>query len=130
MPDHKRSRGTAHAILSTLRQSAWPLFLTGVLYRVIAFTILTPLVSGLAGLFLSGSGRIVVADEEIAAFFLEPLGFVALIVMAAVSLTLFALEQACLMTLVFESNRGGFSMVAGAFRYAWGRILAILRLAG
>ena len=91
----KRSTGTAHAILSTMRRSAWPLFLTSGLYRIVAFTLFTPLVSGLTWLFLAGSGRIVVTNEEIAAFFFKPLRFLALIVMAAVSLTLIALEQSC-----------------------------------
>jgi hypothetical protein len=65
------------------------------LYRIVAFTLFTPLVSGLTWLFLAGSGRIVVTNEKIAAFFFKPLRFFALIVMAAVSLTRIALEQSC-----------------------------------
>jgi glycerophosphoryl diester phosphodiesterase len=113
-----------------MRRSAWPLFLTSTLYRVVAFTLLAPLVSGLSWLFLAGSGRIVVANEEIVAFLLEPLGLVALIVMAAVTLTLTALEQACMMTLVFVADRGAVPSVLGALRYALVRVIAILQLAG
>jgi glycerophosphoryl diester phosphodiesterase len=106
------------------------LFLTSGLYRIIAFTLLTPLVSGLGWLFLAGSGRIVVTNEEIAAFFFEPLGFLALIVMAAVGLTLIALEQACLMTLLFEADRGTVPGVLDALWQTLVRSLAILELAG
>jgi glycerophosphoryl diester phosphodiesterase len=122
--------GTIRALLSTMRQSAWPLFLTAGLYRIVAFVFLTPLLSGLTWLFLAGSGRIVVTDQEILEFFLEPLGFLALLVIAAISLTLIALEQSCLMTLVLKTNRGTVSSVVGALRYALFRSLSIIALAG
>jgi len=126
----ERASDTVHALLTTMRRSAWPLFLTSGLYRIVAFTLLTPLVSGLGWLFLAGSGRIVVTNEEIAAFLFEPLGFLALIVMSAVGLTLIALEQACLMTLLFEADRGAVPRVLGALRHTLFRSLAILLLTG
>ena len=130
MNPFKISSTAAPAVFDSLRRSAGPLLLISVLYRIIALMVLTPLVSGLAGLFLAGSGRIVASNEEIAAYFLEPLGFASLIILAAVSLTLTALEQACLMTLVLETHRSIFHRVLGALRYSMSRILSILELAG
>ena len=130
MNPSENSPTAARAVLSDLLRSAGPLFLISVFYRIIACAALTPLVSGLAGLFLAVSGRMVASNEEIAAFLLEPLGWVAVIVIAAVSLTLIALEQACLMTLAFEASQGAVPRVLGALRFALGRGLAILNLAG
>jgi len=121
---------TAKQIINTLRRSFLPLILTSVFYRIIAFTLLTPLVSGYAGLFFARSGRLVIANEEIAEYLLQPIGFVALLVIAACSLTLTALEQACLMALLIQEDiKDTRSRVIGAIRYALQRIIAIHKLA-
>jgi len=121
---------TAKKIISTLRRSFLSVFLTSVFYRIIAFTILTPLVSGYAGLFFAGSGRLVIANEEIAEFFLQPLGFFALLVIAACSLTLIALEQACLMALLVQKDaKDTINRAVRAFRYALKRTIGIHKLA-
>jgi glycerophosphoryl diester phosphodiesterase len=130
MSDLDHTPGAVRSILVAMRRFAWPLFLTSVFYRIIAFTLLAPLVGGLTGLFLSGSGRIVISNEEIAAFLLEPLGVAGLIVTAAVGLTLVALEQSCLMTLVFRGEGGVISVAAGALKHTLTRVFAVLELAG
>ncbi len=126
----KDALGTAAKILATLRRFFIPLILTSLFYRVIAITILTPLVSAYAGLFFAGSGRLVIANEEIAEFFLQPIGFFALLVIAACSLTLAALEQACLMALLTQKDAAGaVSRVIQAFRFASKQILGIHKIA-
>jgi len=126
----KDSLDTAKQIINTLRRFFLPLILTSVFYRIIAFTLLTPLVSGYAGLFFARSGRLVIANEEIAEYLLQPIGFVTLLVIAACSLTLIALEQACLMALLIQEDiKDTRSRVIGAFRYALLRIIAIHKLA-
>jgi glycerophosphoryl diester phosphodiesterase len=120
---------TINEILDILRRSFRPLILTSVFYRVIAFTILTPLISGHAGLFFAGSGRLVIANEEIAAFLLRPIGFFALLVITACSLTLIALEQACLMVLLIEVDTGTMNRVWRAVRHVLTRAIRILELA-
>ena len=122
--------GTTRKLLDTLRRSAWPLFLTGVFYRIIAVTLLTPLVSGLTWALLAGSGRSTIVNEEIATFFLEPIGLITLVVLAAVSLTLIALEQAGLMAIVFVTGRSGFYRALDALKLAFFRSTATLSLAG
>ncbi|MGD9186528.1 MAG: hypothetical protein PVJ13_14460, partial [Desulfobacterales bacterium] len=76
--------GTLRKILGNLRQFAWPLFLIGVFYRIIAVTLLIPLVSGLTWVLITGSGRVTIVNEEIATFLLEPIGLITLVVLAAV----------------------------------------------
>ncbi len=126
----KDSLNTAKKIIDTLRRSFLPLLFTSVFYRIIAFTILIPLVSGYAGLFFARSGRLVIANEEIAEFFLQPIGFLALLVIAACSLTLTALEQACIMALLIqEDTKDTRGRVIRAFRYTFKRIIGIHKLA-
>lgn len=120
---------TLNEFFNLLRRSFRPFFLTSVLYRVIAFTILAPLIGGLTGVFFAASGRLVIANEEIAAFFLQPIGFFALLIIAACSLALIALEQACLMVLLFKTDTGTMNRVWNAVRHALARTSGILELA-
>jgi glycerophosphoryl diester phosphodiesterase len=122
--------GTLRKILGNLRQFAWPLFLIGVFYRIIAVTLLIPLVSGLTWVLITGSGRVTIVNEEIATFLLEPIGLITLVVLAAVSLTLIALEQAGLMAIVFVTGRSGFYRALDALKLAFFRSTATLSLAG
>lgn len=122
--------GTLRKILGNLRQSAWPLFLIGLFYRIIAVTLLTPLVGGLTWVFITGSGRVTIVNEEIAAFFLEPIGLITLVVLATVSLALIALEQACLMTIVLVTGRSGIYRALDNLKLVFSRSTVILDLAG
>jgi len=73
---------------------AWrELLATDVLYKVLAFGILTPLVGIALRAFVSTSGNSVLADTDIL-FFLSPVGLLALVVLSALSLAIVALEQA------------------------------------
>ena len=126
----KDKTGTLRGVLDALRRSAWPLILTGIFYRLIALTLLTPLVSWLASFLIALSGQGTIVNERIASFFLEPLGFFTLVVLAAVSLTLVALEQACLMVITFEPARTGFIRSINALKFVFSRSHVILNLAG
>lgn len=126
----KDKSGTLRGVLDALRRSAWPLILTGLFYRLIALTLLTPLVSGLTAMLIAVSGQGTIVNERVASFFLEPIGFFTLIVLAAVSLTLVALEQACLMMIAFETDRTGFYRAINSLKVVFFRSFAILNLAG
>jgi len=57
----------------------WPeLAVTAILYKVVAFAVLTPLAGLLLRLLVSTSGSAVVADEEILFFLLRPVGLAGL----------------------------------------------------
>jgi glycerophosphoryl diester phosphodiesterase len=80
----------------------WPQLLgTDLIYKAIAFVLLTPLVGFALRFFMSTSGHTVLADQDILFFFLSPVGLVALVVVSTVSIGIIALEQACLMTIGF-----------------------------
>ena len=85
---------------------AWPRLLAAdVIYKIIAFVLLTPLVSLTLKLFMASKGASVLADQDILFFVLSPLGLTALVVVGAVSLAILALEQACLMAIGFAETR-------------------------
>jgi glycerophosphoryl diester phosphodiesterase len=121
--------GTFRAVLGHLRRNAWPLIIVSAFYRIIAVTLLTPMVGGLISVLIAGSGRGTIVNEEIAAFFLEPLGLITLVAMAAVGLTLIALEQACLMSIAFDADRSGFNQAFDALKFVFSRSPGILALA-
>ncbi len=130
MHGNKNEHRIFRSILDTLRRSAWPLFLTGLFYRLIALTLLTPLVSMLTSMLIAVSGPSTIVNDRIASFFLEPLGLFTLIVVAAVSLTLIAIEQACLMAIVFEKGQTGLSKATNALKFVLSRSVSVLYLTG
>lgn len=82
-------------------QLVWKeLFLTDLLYKVIGFVVLTPLVGLLLRIALAASGTSVLADEDILYFLLGPIGWATLIVVGGAWIAIVALEQAALMTIV------------------------------
>ncbi len=112
---------------------AWPrLLTTDVIYKVIAFVILTPLVGAALRFFLSTSGSAVVADEDILFFILSPIGLTTLVLISAVSLAIVALELSCLMTIGFGETRDLEVKVVDALwygaRHSWSVIRLTLRI--
>lgn len=72
--------------------------LTDLAYKIIALVLLTPAMALLTRAFVTFSGKPGIADTDILAFFLTPLGLVAFIAFAAASLAIGALELGGLMT--------------------------------
>ena len=91
-------------ILSSARHDfrvAWKqLFLTDLVYKAVAFILLTPLVALLLRIALAISGDSVLADQDILYFLLGPVGWATLIVVGGTWIAIVALEQAALMTIV------------------------------
>ena len=69
-----------------LRFCASRLLLAGLVYKLLAFVVLVPIVTTLLRGFVGFSGSDVLADQDIALFVLSPFGILALIVVGAVSL--------------------------------------------
>ena len=112
---------------------AWPrLLTTDVIYKLIAFVVLTPLVSAALRFFLSTSGSEIVADGDIVFFFLSPVGLTTLVLVGAVILAIVALEQACLMAIGFGESREQRVLVSDALwygvRHGWSIIMLALRI--
>ena len=108
----------------------WPqLLVTDIVYKLLAFAVLTPLL-GLAlrvGVSLSGSS--VLADQDILYFLLSPVGLAVLVVAAGLSLTIVALEQACLMAIGVAAAENSRVTVIGALRFVLARARSVIGLA-
>ena len=104
------------------------LALTDITYKLLAFVLLTPVVSVLFHVLVARSGRSVLADEDILQFALEPLGWVCLILVGTLSIAMMALEQVALMGILCAADHDRRLSVRGALRFAGAKSLA--RVAG
>ena len=87
--------------MSNSYRSCWKqLAATDIVYKVITFILLTPIVGLFFRILINLSGRTVLADQDILLFLLEPLGGATLILIGSLLVTILALEQAALMQIV------------------------------
>lgn len=93
------------------------LFLTGILYKLVLLILLTPLVTILFRIFVSASGKTLLADQDILFFFVSPLGWLCLITVGAMWLGILALELAALMAILADPAPQGMKPL-GALRFA------------
>jgi len=101
----------------------WPqLLTTDVIFKAIAFALLTPFVGFALRFFMSTSGNTVLADQDILFFVLSPIGIVALVTISAIILGIIALEQGCLMTIglaaIQNAHIGSLEVLWGTARHA------------
>ena len=130
MPDlDARPRRIFLEALRDGRRSWRRLLVTDLLYKLLAVVVLTPLASLALHAGISLSGGSVLADTEILFFLLRPAGLAVLLVVAAISLTIVALEQASLMAIAAGETEGAPVPVVHALRWAIGHAPQVLRLA-
>jgi len=104
---------------------------TSLVYRIVAFALLAPATALLLRWLLSRSGSKVVADADIAQFFLNtPVGLLALLLGGALLGTITALEVTCLMTVGMTAERGDKILPRTALAFGAKRARAVLRLVG
>ena len=106
------------------------LALTGILYELIAFVLLTPVVSILFQGFLSISGRTILADEDILHFLFTPLGWICLMVVGAVAIGILALEQTALMVILVGAKQELSISTIRALRFTVLNVFPVLLLTG
>ncbi len=112
-------------------RSCWKeLAITEILYAVVAFVLLTPLVGILFELFVGMSGSTVLADADILFFFLHPLGWCALIVVGGVWIGTSALELTALMTIASGAMEKKRVRVRPALQFVVNHGWAVVRLTG
>lgn len=108
---------------------AWKtLAITDIVYKIIAFVILTSVVGLAFRIMLRLSGRTVLADEDILYFLMEPIGLISVIVVGALWLGVFALEQTALMGVLRAAAQGHHLSYIGALQFALSNSRAVLRL--
>jgi glycerophosphoryl diester phosphodiesterase len=81
------------------------LCVTDILYKIVAFVLLTPLVGLLYRVLLGLTGRTVLADEDILRFLLGPVGWISLVALSAISIAIIALEMAALMIIAVGAHQ-------------------------
>jgi glycerophosphoryl diester phosphodiesterase len=100
-------------------------------YKAIAFAILTPLIGLLLRLLIRRTGKTAVADADIALFFFTTRpGVLALLLIGALAIGVTALEQTCLMTIMLAAMRGQTTRVRDALAHAAARAFPVVRLTG
>ena len=115
--------------LDDLRRRWKPLFLTDLLFKLLAAALLTPLLAIAFRWFLSISGNDVLADVDVAYFLLTPIGLACLITVGALALGILALEMAALMgVLACETDKK--SPVLHAVRFASVNAWPVCQVAG
>ena len=112
-------------------RSAWPsLWRTDLAYKLLAFALLTPAASWLIYLLRGGASDRVIADVDIARFFITtPAGIVALLLGASVFASITAVENSCLMAVGFARAHGITLEASGALRFGGRRALDVLQVA-
>jgi glycerophosphoryl diester phosphodiesterase len=104
---------------------------TSLVYRLIAFALLAPATALVLKWLLSRTGSRVVADTDIAQFFLNtPVGLVTLLLGGMLLGTITALELTCLMTVGMTAVRGDVILPRTALAFGAQRAQAVLRLVG
>ena len=112
-------------------RSAWPsLWRTDVAYKLLAFALLMPAASWLIYLLRGGTSDRVIADVDIAWFFITtPAGIVTLLLGASLFVSITAVENACLMAVGFARAHGITLEAPGALRFGGRRALDVLYVA-
>ncbi|HSN72150.1 MAG TPA: glycerophosphodiester phosphodiesterase, partial [Steroidobacteraceae bacterium] len=91
--------------------------------------VFTPLTAALVRASVGLSGSAVIADQQILEFLLTPIGAAALVVLAAVLITIVAIEQTALMTIGFAELQGWRLSAWQAIAFALRRAVDVLRIA-
>jgi glycerophosphoryl diester phosphodiesterase len=116
-------------VLQDLRQSWRDLAVADIAYKVVAFAALTPATTLVMRSVMSGAEGRVIADVDIATFFLtRPIGILTLVLGGALFIGITALEVACLMAVGIAAAKGSTIGAKEALAFGTARALAVLRL--
>ena len=105
------------------------LLATDLAFKLLAFGLLTPLLGIALKAGIAVSGGPVLADMEILFFLVRPVGLVVLVAVAALSISIVALELACLMAIGVGVAEGVRVDAGQALRFALGRARPVVGLA-
>lgn len=114
--------------MHSLKSSWRRLVITDVLFKIVAFVLLTPLVSLMFRGFLWLSGHTVLADTDIARFFLHPLGWITVVVVGGATIAVLALEQAALMVASLSADHAQPMSVPNCLLFVVSRAAGIFRI--
>jgi len=115
-----------HNNRTTLAASWRSLVAADLLYKLLAFAVLTPLFVVLFHCVLALAGQSVLSDVDIAVFFAGPIGWFCAIVLGAIWLTIVALEQATLFCIMATHSSGRSVSVIAALRFTADHVFTVL----
>lgn len=118
----------AHAVNASLRDSWRELVVTDLCFKLLAFTVLTPIFSLLFQALLWASGNEVLSDVDIAMFFTGPFGWLTATLVGGLWLGISALEQVALMSILAAKGQGGAIGVWGSLLFAFRHAISVLRI--
>jgi len=101
-----------------------------IVFKIITFVLLAPLVGLLFRLFVALSGRTVLADVDLACFFLHPIGWSCFVVVAVAALGILALEQSALMSIASAAHEGRPFNPRQALHFSFQKARSVLCLTG
>jgi glycerophosphoryl diester phosphodiesterase len=119
---------TLAAMRHDFRLASRQLILTDIVYKAVAFIVLTPLVSVLLRATLAASGMTILTDQDILSFLLGPIGWIAFIIVSSVVVAVMVLEQAALMTVVAGAAQDNPISVRAALSHAMPLTWPILKI--
>lgn len=117
-------------IVRSVTASRRTLVAEDLLYKLLAFVLLTPLFGVLFRCLLTISGQSVLSDVDIAMFFACPFGWFCAIILGAAWLAIVALEQASLLAILTARAKGQKMGAIGSLRFAAGHAPRVLRVTG
>ncbi|MGE0757412.1 MAG: glycerophosphodiester phosphodiesterase family protein [Pirellulaceae bacterium] len=116
-------------LMSRWLRSCWrSLLFTDLLFKSVAYVVLTPALGVVLRLFITGSGRALLADVEMVRFLTHPVGWTAVVVVLGAWWAVFAWEQSCIMAVVLSCHHQRTLPVVPALRFVARRALSVLGL--
>ena len=110
-------------------RSSWKkLALTSLVFKLITFVLLTPLVGLLFRFLIAMSGTSVLTDVDLVYLFIRPVGWVCVIVAGALWLGIIALEQTALLGILCEKQLKQRLSVVGALRFTAANAWAVIQV--
>ena len=104
------------------------LALTDIIYKIVAFALLTPLVGILFRVSLALSGETLLTDRDILLFILGPTGWLCCIMAGVLWLVIMALEQAALMTTIPANQGNEHIPIFDVLRFAGSNTWPVIRI--
>lgn len=115
-------------VVRSLAASWRTLVATDLLYKLLAFILLTPLLGSLFRIMLAFFGNDVLSDTDIVLFFLGPAGWLCLLVVGTLWLAIVVIEQSSLLGVIAAKEAGTKLTPIGALQFAASHGVSILRL--
>ena len=116
-------------VAASLVESWRDLGTTALLYKILAFAVLTPLFAASWHLIIAIGGSGVLSDVDIAKFFVGPFGWCCAIVLGAAWLVIIAVEQSSLLYILASKSLGREKHATSAIHFAFTHAPSIFRVA-